>query len=127
MSRIPDDIQGRFEKSLAHESVPEGIRPSYRKWLRYYFDFCHKYQYDMSSRESLKPFLKKLAEKNQPANLKRQTSHVVSIFCKHCHAGQLTGRCTTTFFTIARSELSLDAWEYDNRTTKKDRKSPLDF
>jgi integron integrase len=87
---IPNDIRDNFEKCLAHESISEGVRPFYRKWLRYYFDFCHKYQHDLSDWTSLKLFMEKLAAKHQPGNLIRQASHSVSIFYKHCQAPQLT-------------------------------------
>ena len=93
MIRVPDNILESFENLLVHESVPVGLRPFYRKWLRYYFDFCHKYQHDISSRESLEPFIEKLSEKNQPSHLKRQASQTISIFYKFCHASQvLRGR-----------------------------------
>ena len=89
MIRVPDNILESFENLLVHEPVPVGLRPFYRKWLRYYFDFCHKYQHDISSRESLEPFIEKLSEKNQPSNLKRQASHTISIFYKLCHTSQV--------------------------------------
>ena len=93
MIRVPDNILESFKKPLVREPVPVGPRPFYRKWLRYYFYFCHKYQHDISSRESLEPFIEKLSEKNQPSNLKRQASHAISIFYKLCHASQvLRGR-----------------------------------
>jgi integron integrase len=91
MINIPNDIRDSFEKCLAQESISEGVRPFYRKWLRYYFDFCHKYQHDLSDRTSLKHFTEKLAAKHQPVNLIRQASHAVSIFYKHCQVAQVTG------------------------------------
>ncbi|MGX9367359.1 phage integrase N-terminal SAM-like domain-containing protein [Desulfoplanes sp. PS50] len=91
MINIPDDIRDNFEKCLVHESISEGSRPFYRKWLRYYFDFCHKYQNDLSDRTRLKHFMEKLAAKYQPVNLIRQASHAVSIFYKRCQVAQVTG------------------------------------
>jgi hypothetical protein len=92
MIRISDDIQKRFEKFLAPESTLEGVKPFYRKWPQYYLDFCHKYQHDIWGRESLEPFMGKLAEKNQPPNLLSQASHAVSIFYKLCQADQVGGK-----------------------------------
>jgi integrase len=106
MIKIPDHIQGNFEKLLSQESIPVGVRPFYHKWLRYYWDFCHKYQHDMSSRESLQPFIQKLADKNQPANLIRQASHAVSIFYKYGQISQTMGK--TAVATVSVSPLEKD-------------------
>jgi integron integrase len=108
MINIPNDIRDHFEKCLAHESISERVRPFYRKWLRYYFDFCHKYQHDLSDRTSLKHFMEKLAAKHQPVNLIRQASHAISIFYKHCQAAQMAGNrpaspASTSFLQTASS------------------------
>lgn len=80
MFTVPEEILTRFSRRLAHESINEKVRPFYRKWLRYYFDFCRKYQHDLSSRKSLAPVIDKLKEKIQPDNLCRQSERAVSLF-----------------------------------------------
>lgn len=80
MIKIPDDIQDKLEKPWVCESIPERVRSFYRKWLRYYFGFCHKSQHDVWYRKSFNPFIEKLAEKKQSAKLRRQELHAVSIF-----------------------------------------------
>jgi len=44
----------------------------YKKWLRYYPDFCRKYDFGQSDRKSLTPFIDKLKEKKQTNNKSRQ-------------------------------------------------------
>jgi len=42
--------------------------PHYRKWLRYYLDFCQKYGFRQSDTKSLPHFIKKLKEKKPICN-----------------------------------------------------------
>jgi len=62
---IPPDLLARFESALTKKSVPNEQRNHYKKWLRYYLDFCQKYKQPISTKESLQQFIKKLQEKNQ--------------------------------------------------------------
>ena len=39
--------------------------PYYKKWLRYYLDFCHKYNHEFSVKKSLAHYINKLKEKSQ--------------------------------------------------------------
>ena len=61
----PEALWRKFDARLAARNVPEGERAGYRKWLRYYLDFCHKNGHACASPESLPPFLTKLASKRQ--------------------------------------------------------------
>lgn len=54
-------------------------RPAYRKWMRFYVDFCQKHRYSPHFRSSLAPFLAKLASKNQSMQSQRQASHAVRL------------------------------------------------
>lgn len=62
---IPTEIQIMYTAALNKKGVPQQIHSHYRKWLRYYLDFCHKYNHEPSIRESVAPFIKKLKDKNQ--------------------------------------------------------------
>jgi hypothetical protein len=50
------------------------------KMVRYYLDFCFKYHYDKSKKESLSYFIKKLKDENRTERQQKQAFHVVSIF-----------------------------------------------
>jgi hypothetical protein len=54
--------------------------PFILKWLRYYLDFCLKYKFNQSDKESLPEFLNKLREKNQTSQQQKQASDAISIY-----------------------------------------------
>jgi len=47
-------------------------RPHYRKWLRFYWDFCRKYAFEPTNRQTLPAFHEKLQAKNQSEALRKQ-------------------------------------------------------
>ena len=53
---------------------------SIRKWLRYYLDFCQKYQHPYADENSLLLFLDKLLQKNQPADQCDQAQKAVRLY-----------------------------------------------
>jgi hypothetical protein len=65
MIAIPSALRAPFEKRLLEKAIPRKTHLSYIKWLRYYLDFCEKYDFPDADKESLAPFLQKLKEKNQ--------------------------------------------------------------
>jgi len=80
MKPVPSNIRILFEAALAKKGVERSSRFHYLKWLRYYLDFCLKYHCAPINRESLGPFLKKLKDKQQSAQQRKQASDAVSIF-----------------------------------------------
>jgi hypothetical protein len=65
MLNIPSDLLGRFVAVLEERSVPLTQHSYYKKWLRYYVDFCGKYRLEATSSKSQAQFLGKLREKKQ--------------------------------------------------------------
>jgi len=65
---------------LVGKSFPDEARASYLKWLRFYWDFCNKYQYDPYRSESLSWFLHKLVEKRQSEQQQKQAGHSITMF-----------------------------------------------
>ena len=53
MLKIPSVIEARFDVALAEKAVPQQLNFHYKKWLRYYLDFCHNYHLDKSAKQSL--------------------------------------------------------------------------
>jgi hypothetical protein len=43
MLKAPEALWRKFDKWLSTRGVPVKEQAAYRKWLRYYLDFCHKY------------------------------------------------------------------------------------
>jgi hypothetical protein len=65
MLLVPKALSTQFEAIMRSRGVPNAQRGAYRKWLRYYLDFCTKYHFPQEIRDSLTPFLLKLQEKKQ--------------------------------------------------------------
>jgi integron integrase len=80
MKPIPAEIRIPYDAALVKKDVPLPAHFYYRKWLRYYLDFCLKYHYKISDKKSLPYFLKKLEDKNQTEQQQKQAFHAVSIF-----------------------------------------------
>jgi hypothetical protein len=59
MLTIPGELAGRYEAMLDRRSIAPGHRVHYRKWLRFYLDFCQKYAFDAASSDSLPQFEKR--------------------------------------------------------------------
>ncbi len=43
MLSVPQNVLTKFNDVLHQRAVPESFQPHYRKWLRYFLDFCRKY------------------------------------------------------------------------------------
>jgi len=77
---VPPGLLTRFESILTKESVPIQLHNYYKKWLRFYLDFCHKYIHPDEKEESLLRFIKKLQEKNQTAEQQKQAADAISLY-----------------------------------------------
>ena len=80
MNSIPLQLQTEFEAFLRNRSIPTGLHPFYRKWLRFYLDFCRKYRFPETERKSLDYFLLKLQGKKQNDVQQQQASHAITIY-----------------------------------------------
>ncbi len=66
MKPVPAALLPHFRAGLDGSDVAKGKYHVYEKWLRFYLDFCFKYQHPPRDTDSLQPFLQKLAAKHQP-------------------------------------------------------------
>jgi len=80
MKDIPSDILHQYRDTLKKRSVPAGLHSYYLKWLRFYLDYCSKYNLSDNSSKSLQQFLQKLQEKKQTEEQRKQAGHAVSLF-----------------------------------------------
>jgi hypothetical protein len=64
MMAIPPDLARLYETLLTQQGVARQYRPRYLKWLRYYWDFCHKYDLEPREHQSFPSFDEKLWVKN---------------------------------------------------------------
>ncbi|CAN2049437.1 integrase/recombinase XerD [Candidatus Magnetomoraceae bacterium gMMP-1] len=80
MLNIPLEIRSDFDKILKRESVPIKDRNYYHKWLRYYWDFCHKYNHPVEKPESLSLFIDKLRQKRQKEFQIKQAGDAIKLY-----------------------------------------------
>ena len=80
MFAISKELEISFEKFLNQKIIPVQYHNYYKKWLRYYWDFCYKYQHSLSEEQSLKLFIVKLREKKQTEIQIKQAFHSISIY-----------------------------------------------
>ncbi len=77
---IPAGIVELYERQLSEARVPIPSRDFYKKWLRFFFDFCHKYGYESSDEKSVMPFVEKVRSKKQSLAYQRQARHAVILY-----------------------------------------------
>ena len=70
----------KFDPLLVRHGILKSEHDHFRKWLRYYFDFCQKYHFPESNPESLPLFIKKLQEKHQSATQQKQAAVALSLY-----------------------------------------------
>ncbi len=75
---IPQNITIKFDPILIHKGIPRSEHHNFRKWLRYYLDFCKKYDFFESKKEGLPHFIKKLQEKHQSSQQQKQAAFAIS-------------------------------------------------
>ena len=80
MKIIPQELLKQFDERLNAKGISSNHHLFYRKWLRYYLDFCDKYKNDPRNPDSLPDFINKLREKNQPEPLQKQAYQSVLVY-----------------------------------------------
>jgi hypothetical protein len=55
MQLVPPEMWAAFERRLDKMGMPAPQRPDYRKWVRFYLDFCHKYSHPAAAPTSRDP------------------------------------------------------------------------
>ena len=80
MLAIPSTLQNQFEAYLKSKAIPVQFHGPYKKWLRYYLDFCQKYNFSPINHESLPHFIQKLQEKGQTKAQQNQASEAITLY-----------------------------------------------
>jgi len=76
MITLPKALVDKFNDWLGREAVDTKRHGEYRKWLRYYLDFCHKYGHGYLDKQSLGLFTEKLKDKGQRSSQIEEASCV---------------------------------------------------
>ena len=96
MVNVPAHILVRFDAILGEKSVPHAHHPHYKKWLRFYLDFCHKYHHPDTRPESLPQFVRKLQEKKQTAKQQQQAAQAISLYLELLQSTAISKTISTT-------------------------------
>jgi integron integrase len=80
MFTVPSELQRRFEKLMQEKAISNRLWWQYKKWLRYYIDFCQKYNFPAAQQSSLSHFLDKLQEKKQTGIQQEQAASAVKLY-----------------------------------------------
>ncbi|MDD2557194.1 MAG: phage integrase N-terminal SAM-like domain-containing protein [Desulfuromonas sp.] len=80
MIALPEKLTQAFNAHMVKCGVPAPLQSHFRKWLRFYVDFCHKYRHPYSDPASLQLFVQKLSDKGQPQKLRVQAQEAVEVY-----------------------------------------------
>jgi len=80
MKQIPPQIGALYEDHLNNKAIPKRDQFDYRKWLRYYLDFCFTYEHDNLNNKNSRFFIEKLKEKGQNEQQQKQAFHAISLY-----------------------------------------------
>ena len=80
MIKIPDALLIKYDQLLVKSGVPPREYAAYKKWLRFYLDFCKKYNHPYAGTESLSLFCDKLKEKRQNDAQRLQAQLAVKLY-----------------------------------------------
>lgn len=77
---IPNDVFTKYIAYLIKTGVPDTSYAEYKKWLRYYFDFCDKYPVPEAKSERVRLFAAKLLDKKQSPAQRQRAANAVSLY-----------------------------------------------
>ncbi len=80
MIKIPQEVLQKFDVLLARNQVPANKHTFFKKWLRFYLDFCNKYEHHTKNINSLPLFINKLRAKKQSKQQQKQAYDSVLIY-----------------------------------------------
>jgi integron integrase len=77
---IPNDVFTKYIAYLIKTGVPDTSYAEYKKWLRYYLDFCDKYPVPEAKSERVRLFVAKLQDKKQSPAQRQRAANAVSLY-----------------------------------------------
>ena len=80
MLLIPNSVFNRYVVYLNQRGIKAGLNAEYKKWLRYYLDFCDKYPVPDAKSERVRLFCEKLRNKKQSEAQRERAAHAVSLY-----------------------------------------------
>jgi hypothetical protein len=79
MKKIPFETEKLF-LILLNKRLPQKLHYDYLKWLKFFLDFCSKYDLDKEEPVSMSKFSNKLKQKNQTEEQIKQANNAISLY-----------------------------------------------
>ncbi len=79
MQKLPDELSRKYTQILLDRQLSKPDQYFCTKWLKYYWDFCHKYHHSPFASSSLPLFLDKLQEKKQSVQQQNQAKFAIGL------------------------------------------------
>ena len=80
MLKFPPALLKKYNRLLGNSSIPPKEYSACKKWLRFYLDFCRKYQHGYADSDSLPLFMEKLKSKNQDSVQRKQAEKAIKLY-----------------------------------------------
>ena len=80
MKKIPNVLAKEMRREMDSRRVSKPEQVEWFKWLRYYLDFCHKYQHSTRDPDTEILYLQKLSSKGQSEARQQQASFCITLF-----------------------------------------------
>ncbi|MFH2046203.1 MAG: integron integrase [Pseudomonadota bacterium] len=130
MLAIPSQILEQFEAILIKRKIPNNLQVAYKKWLRYYLDFCGKYSHPPANKDKLLLFVRKLQEKKQTKEQQDQAIIAVNLYYEVIEMKGLTDKEIVTQsvnyreYIPSKSHKAFSVREAVNGPAKQDNSLP---
>ncbi len=121
MLLIPNAVLTSYVEHLNKRGVATDRHGDYKKWLRYFLDFCDKYPVPESKSERIRLFCEKLQDKKQPDKQRQQAAHAISLYFEMMRHGPGGNLQQTTAPVVG--DLAKVAVLADNETLTQDKSS----
>lgn len=122
MFKLPDDINQNYDIVLLRNNNFSDIdRLFFKKWLRFYWDFCQKYQHDAFCADNLPLFLAKLQTKGQSKSVQDQAFQAVSLFYDFCMNNDHSCKNTPNNLSSDAKVSQVSSVNYDRESSNSDR------
>ncbi len=124
MLPIPDAILKRFDAILEKRDVAPALRADFKKWLRYFLDFCAKYPPPAARSDQVRLFIDKLREKRQTLDQQKQAAYAVSLPrprtrrsmpCSFCLGMSSNRTSAITKMCPAQKNQDISLWSFPER------------
>src|SRR5580765_5399421 len=83
MADLPAEWLATFDRRLEQAKVSQAYRPRYRKWVKFYLQFCQTFAYPATAPTALGPFLTKLAQNHHSIDDRHHAAIAVRLLLRY--------------------------------------------